>query len=336
MDESKNRVVPSHGLMDDETLEKLIERIAEYLEDDGIANISFQGGEPLVSGLSYFRKFTEKMKQHPSIETHYSIQTNGTLITDKVAQFFKDNDFLVGISLDGYEENMNFYRISPKDDNVYQQVIEGIETLKKYGVEYNILTVVTRELAKHPKALFEYYLSEGFEYVQLIPCLPAFGIEDDGMSLTPDLYASFYKSFFKAWKKAFERGHYININLFENLASMMQGYYPYQCGMLGRCITQYVVESNGDVFPCDFYCLDEYCMGNIYEKSLSELKDSEGSRKLTEGPSMEKKICESCRYRNICHGGCRRQNICYLTEEHCAYQEVLDLIVPELYKMRIK
>ena len=333
MDESKNRLVPTHGLMNDETVDYLIERIAEHLDGKGIANISFQGGEPLVSGLGYFQKFTEKMSRYPDIDVHYSIQTNGTLITEKIARFFKKHDFLVGVSLDGYEKNMNYYRINPDGDGVYHKVLEGIELLKQEKVEYNILTVVTRDLAAHPKALFEFYLSQGFQYIQLIPCLPAFGTEDDGMSLTPQLYSSFYRSFFKAWKKAYKNGRYLNVNLFENLTAMLQGCYPYQCGMLGRCIAQYVVESNGDVFPCDFYCLDEYRMGNIRECSLSQLAASEGTAALIKGSSCEKKICSSCRFRNICHGGCQRQNACYLTDEYCGYQEVLETIVPELYEL---
>ena len=250
--------------------------------------------------------------------------------------FFKENGFLVGVSLDGYQENMNHFRIGPNIENVHAKVLENIELLKDAGVDFNILTVVTRELAKHPRQLFEFYLSQGFEYVQLIPCLPAFGVEDDGMSLTPDLYVSFYKSFFKSWKKAYLKGRYINVNLFENIIAMLQGYYPYQCGMLGRCAPQQVVESNGDVFPCDFYCLDEYRMGNLKDASIEELRRSDGVKRLMAGSDCEERICETCRFRKICHGGCQRQNICYLTDDHCAYQEVLAEIVPELYELMKK
>lgn len=333
MDESKNRDVPSHGLMNEEMMKILIERIVEYLDGSGVANISFQGGEPTLAGIGYFRNFVEEIKKHPDIETHYSIQTNGTLIDDAFAAFFKENSFLVGVSLDGYEENMNRFRIGPSIDNVYEKVMEGIEILRRHDVDFNVLTVVTRDLAQHPRQLFEFYLSENFEYIQLIPCLPAFGIEDDGMSLTPELYASFYKSFFKSWKKSYLKGRYINVNLFENIIAMLQGYYPYQCGMLGRCAPQQVVESNGDVFPCDFYCLDEYRMGNLKDASFEELRRSDGVKKLMAGSDCEKPVCMSCRFRKICHGGCQRQNICYLKDDVCSYQELLSEIVPELYEL---
>ena len=333
MDESKNRIVPSHGLMDEAVADIITNRLVEYLNNEGVANISFQGGEPLLSGIGYFRHFINRMKEYPNIETHYSIQTNGTLIDDDFARLFKENNFLVGVSIDGYEENMNHFRIAPNKDNVYKKALEGIEILRKHDVDFNILTVITRRLAQHPKQLFEFYLEHDFEYVQLIPCLPAYNEEDDGMSLTPDNYDSFYIGFFNEWKKAYFKGRYINVNLFENLSAILQGYYPYQCGMLGNCSVQYVIESNGDVYPCDFYCLDEYRMGNIIESSINELRGSSGAKKLLESSDCEKKVCENCRYRNICHGGCKRQNVCYLKDDHCAYQKVLDFIVPELYEL---
>lgn len=335
MDESKNRDVPSHGFMNEETLDTLINRIVEYLDGEGIANISFQGGEPMLSGIDYFKNFINKMKQH-NIETHYSIQTNGTLITNEFAKFFKENNFLVGVSLDGYKENMDHFRIGPGIDSVYKKVIEGINILKEENVDFNILTVITRQLAKHPKQLFDFYIDNDFEYIQLIPCLPAFNIQDDGMSLTPELYASFYCEFFKEWKKAYLKGKYLNVNLFENLMAILEGYYPYQCGMLGRCIAQYVIESNGDVYPCDFYCLDEYKMGNICDQTIEELRSSNGTKRLMDNSYCEKKICESCRFVKICHGGCQRQNICYLKDDYCGYQKVLELILPELHELLMK
>ena len=333
MDESRNRDVPSHGLMDQDTTDLLISRIAEYLDENGVANISFQGGEPMLAGFEYFRHFIERMKEHPHIETHYSIQTNGTLFTEEFAEFFKENSFLIGVSLDGYRENMNHFRISPSISDVHKKVMEGIDMLKKHEVDFNILTVITRKLAEHPEELFDFYVSHKFNYVQIIPCLPALGIEDDGMSLTPELFSSFYRGFYRKWKQAFLQGIYINVNLFENLSAMLQGYYPYQCGMLGKCSSQLVVEANGDVFPCDFYCLDEYKMGNIKETAIHELQRSDGFMLLMKNAYCEKDICKSCRFRKICHGGCQRQNICYLKDDYCGYQEALGEIVPGLFEL---
>ena len=333
MDEAQHRDVPTHGKMDLTTVDTIIERINEYLNGSGNVSISFQGGEPLLSGIEYFRYFIQKMNNYSDINVQYSLQTNATLIYEEFASFFAANHFLIGISLDGYERNMNYFRVSPSIENVYQKVFEGIQLLNKNRVEYNILTVVTRQLAEHPIELFDFYISSNIEYVQLIPCMPAFGVEDDGMSLTPEKFASFFTSFFKEWKKAYLKGKYINVNTFENICAMLQGYYPYQCGLLGQCQSQFVIEANGDVYPCDFYCLDEYRMGSIIDSSLNELKSSDGFRLFMKGSNCEKLICESCRYRNICHGGCQRQNITYLKDDYCGYQKALDLLVPELYEL---
>ena len=332
-DVSEQREVVNHGIMSREMMRLLVRRISEYLDGNGTANISFQGGEPTLAGLDYFHAFTEEFRKYPGVETHFSIQTNGTRIDEEWARFFHDNEFLVGVSLDGYEKNMNAFRLDTSGKGVYFTVMKGIDTLRKNKVEFNILTVVTRDLAKHPKALFDSYRSHRFDYVQLIPCLPAFDEKDDGMSLTLNEYASFYKEFYACWEKEAKKGNFISVNLFDNLAGMLSGYPPYQCGMLGRCTVQFVIESNGDVYPCDFYCLDEYCLGNLEDTSFDRLRQSPAAEAFLAGSDARKKPCASCPYVRICSGGCRRQNICYLSDEACAYREVLQDILPKMQKL---
>ena len=333
IDESQNREEENHGIMEEEVMLKLTERIAEAMEDGGQVHISFQGGEPTVAGLAYFRSFVSAMDQYRGFDISYSIQTNGTLLNEEWARFFHDHHFLVGVSLDGYESNMNQFRYDAKHKGAYLQVIQGIDLLEKYDVEYNILTVVTEELSRHPKALLQFYKSHKFKYVQLIPCLPPLNNGDD-ISLKPQQYASFYIEFFRHWKKEVQKGNVISVNLFENIMAMLNGYPPYQCGMSGRCSRQTIVEANGDVYPCDFYCLDVYRLGNIMDQSLDELSKTKVAEEFIRTSACEKKICESCYFRNICHGGCRRQNICYLEDHYCAYQAVLREIVPQLMELR--
>ena len=139
--------------------------------------------------------------------------------------------------------------------------------------------------------------------------------------------------FFKVWNEDFiKTGKALNINLFENIAAMLKGYPPYQCGMLGRCSQQFVIEANGDVYPCDFYCLDEVRLGNLMDSSFRQLRQTENAESFIASSECKKKPCETCRYVNICSGGCKRQNVCYLTDDYCGYREVLDLIVPGLYQ----
>jgi radical SAM additional 4Fe4S-binding domain len=335
-DEAKARMHPSFPVMKEDTVNLLAQRADEALGHKGTANIGFQGGEPTVAGIDFFRKFVQIFEKHPEIEVHYSMQTNGTLLNDAWAQFLYEHHFLVGISLDGYETNMDLYRYDAEKQSVYFKVLAGIDCLKKANVDYNILTVVTKSLAEHPEALLKFYLDHHFEYVQLIPCLPGINGSEDAFSLQPNQYSEFYIRFFDAWKKAFLQGKHISINLFENIAGMLMGQAPYQCGMNGKCFIQYVIESNGDVFPCDFYCLDEVCLGNLKDLSFAELASSHNAMGFLSHSNCTKKPCASCPLRQYCNGGCRRQNVCYLTDESCAYQKFLLHVIPELQEMLSK
>ncbi|MBQ6333785.1 MAG: radical SAM protein [Erysipelotrichaceae bacterium] len=332
-DVSENRDIASTGIMNEEVTDILIQRIAEELEEKGIANVSFQGGEPTMAGLDYFKRFVSEMGKHPEIKINYSIQTNGTMIDNEWAKFFKQYDFLVGVSLDGYQTNMDEFRYDINKRGVFYKVLRGIDELKKENVDFNILTVVTSTLAKHPDALFKFLATHHFDYVQLIPCLPGLNEKENDMALTPELFASFYKNFFMDWNHNYLRdATTMNVNLFENIAGMLKGYPPYQCGMLGQCTSQYVIEANGDVYPCDFYCLDEHRLGNLKDLSFKQMAQSDKAKNFIQDSDCKKKPCENCKYISICNGGCKRQNVCYLKEDYCGYQEVLDLIVPYIYQ----
>lgn len=333
-DISENRTVASNGIMSEDTCDLMIERIAEALDGKGTANISFQGGEPTAAGLPYFVHFVNKMKEYPGIKVNYALQTNGTLLNEEWAQFFHDNHFLIGISLDGYKLNMDEFRFDAEHKSIYYTIMDHIKMLRKHKADFNILTVVTKELSSHAKALMKFYKDNHFEYVQLIPCLPGFHESTDVFALTPETYASFFNDFFDEWFKEVQKGNMISVNLFENLYSMAHGQMPYQCGMLGRCTVQFVIESNGDTYPCDFYCLDEYLLGNLHDSSFKELAETENAYAFLKASSCTKKPCETCRYRQMCNGGCRRQNVCWLNEETCAYQKVLDHVLPILSRIR--
>lgn len=332
-DVAASRAVADHGVMQADTAKLLAQRLAEAIGFSGNAHISFQGGEPTVAGLDWFRSFVAEMDRYPSVIPHWSLQTNATLLDEEWARFFAEHGFLVGVSLDGPRSNMDRFRCDAAGEGAFARAMHGIELLYQAGVEFNILTVVTRQLAQKPKQLFQFYLQHDFADVQLIPCLPPLDGTDDGMSLRPRDYRSFYLGFFRAWQKAFQQEKLIRVNLFENVLGMLMGHPPYQCGMLGRCTVQYVIEANGDVYPCDFYCLDEFRLGNLADASLHELSASAGAEAFLAGQACRREPCASCPYARICNGGCRRQNTCYLTDEGCAYQDVLAQLVPGLARM---
>ena len=332
-DVAASRDVAGHGTMTSTTADLLVERLAEACGYEGNAFVSFQGGEPTVAGLAWSERFAHAMEAYPSITPHWSIQTNATLLDEAWCAFFKQHDFLVGVSLDGTRSHMNRFRFDAAGEGAYDRVLHAIKLLEAADVDYNILTVVTRQLAQKPKQLMQFYLQHDFVNVQLIPCLPPLDGSDDGMSLRPSDYRSFYQGFFRAWKKAFDNEQLIEVNLFENVLGMLMGRPPYQCGMLGTCTVQYVVEANGDVYPCDFYCLDEHLLGNIASTSLHEMSLSAPAQRFLDEGSCRREPCATCPFARICNGGCRRQNVCYLTDEGCAYREVLNEIVPTLAKL---
>lgn len=332
-DESRHRLVPSHGLMSYETMDTVISRIAEYLDDEGTAIISFQGGEPVLAGLEYYRNFMARMKKHPGIKALYGIQTNGTLLTRRWARFFRDNGFLVGISLDGFRDNMDRFRVDRHGESVFDSVMQGLQLLKEENVPYSVLTVITRQLAYCPDQLFDFLVEQNIEQIQLIPCLPALEDSDDGMSLTGRLFADFHIRFFDRWLQYYQSGHIINVGMYENLLRLMTGQPPLQCGVIGKCAIQNVIEANGDVYPCDFYCLDEQRLGNVHEHTLAELSENKTALRFLEGEHCEKDPCKECTYRMICHGGCRRQNVCWLGHDYCGYREVLEHILPALSQL---
>ena len=332
IDETKNRSFVSHGVMSAETVAAVCQRIDEALNHQGTANIAFQGGEPTVAGLQWFTDFTACMDQYQNIHVNYALQTNATLIDESWIPLFRKYKFLIGISLDGYQANMDAFRRDVEGNSVFYKVLNTVELLQKEKIEVNILTVITRQLAEHASGLYQFYRSHHMDYVQLIPCLPPMDGTDDGMSLTPKMYRRFFRDFFKVWYKGTQKNHWMSVNLFDNLADLLCQIPPYQCGMLGKCTAQFVIEANGDVYPCDFYCVDEYLLGNLQTSSFAELFDSRTAKAFLRS-SCEKEPCINCRFRNICHGGCRRQNACYLTDDACAYQEVLAEILPQLYTL---
>ena len=191
-DVAASRAVAGHGVMQADTAKLLAQRLAEAVGFSGDAHISFQGGEPTVAGLDWFRSFAAEMARYPGVTPHWSLQTNATLLDENWCAFFAEHNFLVGVSLDGPRANTDAFRFDAAGTGAFARVMHGVGLLRTAGVAFNILTVVTRQLAHKPKQLMQFYLSHGFDNVQLVPCLPPLDGSDDGMSLRPADYRSFY------------------------------------------------------------------------------------------------------------------------------------------------
>ncbi len=332
-DLSEHWSIPSYGVMNEEVMGTLIKKAVDVVDESGVIHFIFQGGEPTLAGIMYYQKFIAKVNAYKKNQSvSYSIQTNGVNLEKGWFELFKKHDFLVGISLDGHADNMDRYRLDPVKNGVYKQVMQSIQYLKQYEIRFNVLTVLTSELSKNAKKLYTFYQKNNIKYVQLIPCLPKLDVTYDEHALKPSQYKRFFIDLFNLWKQDIHTSNYVDINIFTNIFMLLHRKNPYQCGITGSCALQYIVEANGDVYPCDFYVLEAFKLGNVATHSYLELKQSDVAKKFLCKRENNHPLCLKCRYIKICNGGCKRQNITFLDQKLCAYQALLDEVFAYIEK----
>ena len=303
-DEASKRNIASHGIMGFETAEQIID---EAFKTARSCSFTFQGGEPCLAGLDYYEHFINYVNSimEPCDSVSYSIQTNGTLIDGEWAEFFFRNSFLVGLSLDGTKAIHEKLR----GTGTYNQVLNAASLLKKHRVDFNILTVVTDTVSEKAREIYSFYKRKGFNVQQYIPVLEPYGEEgsERDYSLEPEKYGKFLIELWDLWYADAMTSSPVSIRYFENLYRMMRGLPAEQCGLSGRCSLQYVTESDGSVYPCDFYCMDDYCLGNITEKSFDEIDKAEKQLGFTHKSRVISAECKKCPHILLCRGGCRRE-----------------------------
>ncbi len=340
-DETDNREVKSYGIMSIDTLEAVIMRTLEYAERE--CTIAFQGGEPTLAGLDYYKKVIEFQNKYNNkkITIHNAIQTNGFVINEEWAKFFYDNNFLVGLSLDGPKDIHDYYRVDAVGKGTYQKVMHAAQLFDKHKVEYNILTVVNAKTAKNIRKIYGFFRKNHFTYQQYIPCLDPIG-EERGQheySLTPEIYKEYLCDLFDCWYNDFISGKQIYNRYFYNLVNMLHGEPPESCGMMGFCGMQYVLEADGSVYPCDFYALDEWKLGNIVTDSFQNMNEKRKELNFIETSKYTDEDCKTCKWANLCRGGCRRDRD-PMIEGHLsknyfckAYYDFFEYAVPRLRKI---
>ena len=308
-DELDNREIRSYGKMSVDTMHTIVDKAMEY--GDYECTIAFQGGEPTLAGLDFYRDLVAYVTAHENpkkLKIHYALQTNGYLINEEWAAFLGENHFLVGVSLDGLKEIHDRYRLDAAGKGTYQRVISAIRLLEKHQVEYNILTVVTAATARNGQKIYNYFKKNHFGYQQYIECLDPIG-EEPGQheySLTPEKYGEFLKSMFDAWYLDMRSGTYVYNRYFENLMMIMAGQQPESCNMRGVCGKQWVFEADGSVYPCDFYALDQWCLGNINKNSFEEMDQKRDELGFIQWSMRQQEDCQKCRWFGLCRNGCRR------------------------------
>ncbi|OFO84013.1 anaerobic sulfatase maturase [Prevotella sp. HMSC077E09] len=303
--------------------EELLERfVKDYIEAQTMNEVVFtwHGGEPTLRPLSFYQKAVELQKKYAGGRViHNSLQTNGTLLTDEWCRFLKANNWLVGISIDGPEAFHDRYRRDSQGRPSWQKVMEGIQLLQHYGVEWNAMAVVNRYNADHPQAFYRFFKSIGCQYIQFTPIVERNVQHADGrhlasindatdapvtdFSVTPEQWGNFLCGLFDEWVKQ-DIGR-VFVQIFDSMLANWVGVAPGTCIYAKECGHAGVMEFNGDVYSCDHFVFPQYKLGNINEHTLIEMLYGEKQRRFSQLKYNKlPRQCKECRWAFACHGEC--------------------------------
>lgn len=309
-DVSEHRQAKSMGIMSPETVKTLLLSAFDALEPHGHLQILFQGGEPTLAGLDYFQNFLalEKELCPPHIQISHSIQTNGMTLNDEWAELFREHAFLVGLSLDGTRELHDRFRVDATGKGSWTQVTKALACLQRHQVETNLLCVVTAAMARSPQKTYQSLRKLGDHPLQFIPCLDPLDASRGSLphSLTPEGYEFFLCGLFDIWYRDLKAGTYVSIRNFDDYLRLMLGMAPGSCAASGSCGSYLVVEGDGSLYPCDFFVLDPWYLGNISETSVQEALATPVSHHFLAESHTRPTQCSHCPYVSLCRGGCKR------------------------------
>lgn len=310
-DVSDHREHSFEGMLTLESMERTIAAAMEFAE--GSCTFGFQGGEPTLAGLDFYRKVIEIQQRlrKPGVHIFNSLQTNGLCINEEWAKFLAEHHFLVGLSLDGPPEIHDRNRIDRHGAGTADRVINATKLFDQYHVEYNILCVVTGRNARQIKNIYQFYRKNQFDYLQFIPCLePMDQVRGKEIyHLSVDDYADFLIDIFDLWYEDLKNGHYVSIRHIDNWIGILLGQRPEACSMNGRCSIQFVVEGDGSVYPCDFYVTDQWKLGNVQSDTFAKMLRSPKAQEFIAASVALPEECRVCPILNLCRNGCRRDRL---------------------------
>ena len=324
----KEKLFPSNEnfRMSDEVLESYVR---QYIAAQNVPEIHFawQGGEPTLLGVGFFRKVVEFQKKYAGGKTiNNAIQTNGTLLDDEWCEFLAEHRFLVGVSVDGPPKLHDAYRVDKKGDATYEKVILGIRRLQKHGVEFNTLTVVNRVNSKKPLEVYRFLKEIGSGFIQFIPLVERLAdaeaiklgldlaapprVDEEGArlpvtewSVEPEQYGKFLTTIYDEWVKR-DVGK-VFVQLFDVALGNWMGMGGGLCVFSENCGSALAMEHNGDVYSCDHYVYPRYKLGNLLNQDLGAMAASEEQRAFGQAKSATlPEYCRSCEVRFACHGEC--------------------------------
>lgn len=319
---------PTRGLSE-EMLEQFTK---EYIEAQTMSQVLFtwHGGETLMRPLSFFRKAVELQKKYAGgRRIDNTIQTNGTLLTDEWCEFLHENNWLVGVSIDGPQEFHDEYRRTATGAPSWVKVMRGIQLLNKHNVEWNAMAVVNDFNADYPLDFYHFFKDNGCKYVQITPIVERIVNHEDGrhlatltdsdeapladFSVTPEQWGSFLCTIFDEWVRHDVGQTYVE--LFDCILANWVGETPGICAYAKECGHAGVMEFNGDVYSCDHFVFPEYRLGNIREKSIAEMLYGKQQQQFSKLKSQSlHKECRECKWLFACNGECPKNRFikdCY-------------------------
>jgi uncharacterized protein len=272
------------------------------------ATFGWQGGEPTLAGLDFFEQVVELEKKYGASGQAVSngLQTNGILLTPDWARFLRRYHFLLGVSLDGPSEYHDAYRQYANGQPTHARVMEKLHMLRDYGVEFNILSVVNRITGDHGAEIYDYLVSEGFDFLQFIPCVevdPVSGALTE-FSVSPEQYGEFLCQVFDRW---YNGGNpQVSIRDFEAILAVYVGQEAPLCCYQKTCGSYLVVEYNGDLYPCDFLVREDTYIGNLLDMSLEQAFASRALADFKVKKADPRPECQACAWLPYCNQGCYR------------------------------
>jgi len=310
--------------------------------DAPLNSFCWQGGEPLLMGLDFFRGVVAFQKKyvHPGQVVENSMQTNGLLLDDPWCAFLRKENFLIGISLDGPAPIHDFYRKDHAQNGTFTDVMRGIGLLKKHDVPFNILCLLTDRNITSPVELYHFFRSHDFKFLQFINCFE----KDDtsgalkAFSVRGEETGEFYIKLFDAW---FKNDFFnVSIRFFEDILLYLVDSVKASCCYNNACSSYLVVEHNGDCYPCDFFVVEEWKIGNLIESGICTMMDNLLRFRFASLKAELPKACRECRIAPFCMGDCIRFR--YLPEngyknisEYCTViKRVYNHIEPHLPEIR--
>ena len=306
--------------MSDETLEAYVRQYIEA-QPAGIeeVNFAFQGGEPTLMGIDFFRRVLRLQARYTPAgrRVQNSLQTNGILLDDLWCEFLQEHNFLVGLSIDGPADLHNKYRIDAKGEGTFQRVAAAVKRLQKHEVEFNSLTCVNRHNGNHPLRVYGFLRDCGIQHIQFIPIVqrlahvgldqePADAAPDSlvaGQSVLPDQFGRFLIAVFDEWVRH-DVGR-VFVRDFDQALAAWVGAGATLCIYAEECGRATAIEHNGDLYSCDHFVTAQNRLGNIHETSIAEMANS--PRQLQFGRDKAERLpgtCRSCEFRFICNGAC--------------------------------